>query len=190
MRSGEYFLARISIRQATSRSLRWVPSDRMPYQKIDPIDIAQATVDEVFTMYSTAYGGLGDPLNVQEPGALFEHDRWVLIEDAGGALVGFALFKTTSHGVKMCVSATDGSRPAKAGLKALLRRVFNVDGVYAEVSDPVESIVKDHAPHVPVDVAAEVLSPKTIVSAGDGYHYERQISNVGSRTKLMVGKPY
>ena len=73
-------------------------------------------------------------------------------------------------------------------MKAILRLGFNVRGVYGEVSGGVERVVAGRVPEVPLDVAEQVLG-KAVKPHQDGRHYTREITNVGPKTKLLVGSP-
>ena len=75
-----------------------------------------------------------------------------------------------------------------AYLKSLLRLGLNVRGVYGEVSGGVERVVAGRVPEVPPDVAEQVLG-KAVEPHQDGRHYTREITNVGPKTKLLVGNP-
>ena len=73
-------------------------------------------------------------------------------------------------------------------MKSLLRLGLNVRGVYGEVSGGVERVVAGRVPEVPPDVAEQVLG-KAVEPHKDGRHYPREITNVGLKTKLLVGNP-
>ena len=110
---------------------------------------------------------IDDRLNIGMPEALLEYNRWVMVVDRSGSVLAFACFKTTRHGLKL-------------GL--------NVRGVYGEVSGGVERVVAGRVPEVPPDVAEQVLG-KAVEPHKDGRHYPREITNVGLKTKLLVGNP-
>ncbi|MEI6452512.1 MAG: hypothetical protein WCP98_21515, partial [Actinomycetes bacterium] len=50
------------------------------------------------------------------------------------------------------------------------------------------SVGQNRVPEVPPAVAGRVLG-KAVEPHRDGRHYTRDISNVGPKTKLLVGKP-
>jgi len=64
-----------------------------------------------------------------------------------------------------------------------------VDGVYAEVSGGLERVVTGRVPEVDPLAAAVVLS-KSVAVDKDGRHYTREISRVGTKRKLLVGRPH
>jgi len=140
-------------------------------------------------MYAQVYGRIDSSLNIEDADGLFEFDRWILIQDARGKLIGFVLLKTTPFGLKVGLTGSDGSVAGREAIKAFHRRVYREKGVYGEVSDALERVVAGHAPRVPVDVAQLVLRPKVVHREADGYHYSREITRLGRRTKLMVGTP-
>lgn len=95
---------------------------------------------------------------------------------------------TTQYGLKLGLTASGGDAGGKAAVKAILLLGLNVRGVYAEVSEGVERIVAGRVPEVRPDLAEQVLG-KAVVPHKDGRHYTRDITNVGPKTKLLVGKP-
>ena len=79
--------------------------------------------------------------------------------DRSGSVVAFSCFKTTPYGRG-----------------------------YGEVSAGVERIVTGRVPEVAPSAAERVLG-KVVEVHRDGRHYTRLITNVGAKTKLLVGKP-
>ena len=184
-----FLVARLSW-PAYSESFAWVAADGAPFEPVDPLDFATGPEAEVlFGLYRNAYAVLDPKLNVTQPAELVEYNRWLVVEDPEGAVVAFVCLKTTSWGLKLGLVATDGSPAAKAGVKTLLLGVLAEDGVYAEVSNGVEGVLRGHVTEVGVSVVREILAGKRIEPEADGLHYRRMISNVGLRRKLMVGKP-
>jgi hypothetical protein len=103
--------------------------------------------------------------------------------------VAFVLAKTTAFGVKVCATGTNGSREAKTAVIRFHIGALNTDGVYAEVSPPIEAKLAGDVPVVPVTRAGRVLESKAIVPDTDGGHYVREVTNIGPQRKKMVGKP-
>lgn len=166
----------------------WLAGAEHPYVSIDPIDFAAGQeIQEVFRLYENVYRPL-DPLNVLTPEQLIEFNRWVLIVDAKNTVIGFVALKTTSSGLKLCLTATDGSAAAKTAIKALNRNGLNVPGIYAEVSGRLEEVVNGHVPIVPQALVEQVLQ-KSVKPDKDGRHYTREIKNVGLKRKILVGRP-
>jgi len=184
-----FLLARVSAKAIAERSLSWVVRGAGPWTAIDPVDLDAAMIEGVFEMYARVYGRIDDSLNVAHADGLFEFDRWILVEGAGGRLIGFVLAKTTPFGLKVGLTASDGSVRGREAIKAFHRRVYREMGVYGEVSDALELVVAGRAPRVSARVARLVLHPKLIHPEADGYHYGRDIARVGRRTKLMIGNP-
>ena len=147
-----------------------------------------AEVVAAYDLYRTQYLRLDARLNIRTPAALLEYNRWVIVVDRSGSVLAFACFKTTQHGLKLGLTAASDDAGGKAALKSLLRLGLNVRGVYGEVSGGVERVVAGRVPEAPPDVAEQVLG-KTVEPHKDGRHYTREITNVGPKTKLLVGNP-
>lgn len=161
-----------------------------PYEAIDPVDLDDELLDAVYGMYRFTYGAIDERFNIPDRHALFEYDRWLLIDDDAGGLLGFVLLKTTAFGLKIGLAASDRSAEGRSAVRSFHERVFFVDGVYAEVSDAMERIAsKNDAPRVTAAVAQLVLADKKLEAHEDGYHYTRSITGIGDRLKIMVGKP-
>jgi hypothetical protein len=121
---------------------------------------------------------------------LFKYNRWILVINEKNKRVGFVLGKATEFGFKVSLLGHDGSDEGKQAIIDFLKKAFNVEGVYGEVSHGVEQVVAGHAPLVPTDIALTVLSPKEIKPSKDGHHYKRKIMPLsGLQEKVMVGKP-
>lgn len=184
-----FLVARVSA-DTLSESLNWVTSTDAPYQAIDPLDLDDELLDAVYEMYAATYGAIDSRLNIPDKYALFEYNRWLLIDDNDGNLLGFVLLKTTAFGLKIGLTASDGSVEGKTAVRDFHERVFFVEGVYAEVSDAMERIVtKKDVPRVLAADAEKVLAGKQIEEHEDGYHYTRTITGIGDRVKIMVGRP-
>jgi len=169
--------------------LEWLAGGDLPFEPVDPLDfLVGSDIGSIFELYKAAYSELDPRLNVQMPEALLEYNRWVLVVGEQG-ISAFACFKTTPSGVKLGLAATDQSESGKTALKQILRQGLNVEGVYAEVSEGLELALTGHVPEVPPDLAKPVLEKPTTEDA-DGRHYLRDITNVGPKRKLMVGRPF
>lgn len=167
--------------------ISWILSEGPPYERIDPIDFETTKAfSDVFDLYKQVYSQLG-PLNVRNREQLIDFNRWVLIVDEKN-IIGFAIMNTTSSGLKVCLVGTDESEVARVALKALCINGLNKEGVYAEISDRLEHSIVGHVPEVPLALAEQILE-KPITYDADGRHYRRQITNVGNRKKILVGKP-
>jgi hypothetical protein len=71
----------------------------------------------------------------------------------------------------------------------MLRQGLNVEGVYAEVSGALEVALAGHVPEVSPKTVSRILGKPTDEEP-DGRHYLRVITNVGPKTKIMVGRPF
>jgi len=184
-----FLIARVSV-DALLDNLEWVTSTHAPYQAVDPIDLYDELLDAVFDMYRTTYGAIDERFNIPYKHALFEYNRWLLIEDDDGKLLGFVLIKTTSFGLKIGLIASDRSDSGRKAVRDFNERVFFIESVYAEVSEAMERIVsKAKVPRVTAVDARKILADKKLKAHDDGYHYTRSITGIGERVKIMVGKP-
>jgi hypothetical protein len=184
-----FFVARVNADDLSER-LDWVATVNEPYQAVDPIDLDDELLEAIFDMYITTYSAIDSRFNIPDKYALFEYNRWLIIEDDHGNLLGFVLLKTTAAGFKIGLTASDGSPKGRQTVRGFHERVFFVEGIYAEVSDAMERIVlKAHVPKVRATDAESVLEGKQLEVHEDGYHYTRSITRIGDRVKIMVGKP-
>ena len=185
---GSFLVARVAP-GSLGESLKWLASDKPPFQPVDPLDFLSSTeIAAVYELYRTQYLRIDDRLNTGMPEAFLEYDRWVLVVDRSETVLAFACFKTTHYGLKLGLTAAGDDAACRAALKAILRLGLNVAGVYGEVSGGVERVVAGRVPEVSAFVAKQVLG-KVVEAHKDGRHYTREITNVGPRTKLLVGSP-
>jgi len=183
-------LAYLTFDQAETEPLDWVTKDGGLYRTLDVIDIEQEMIQRLWDLYSAAYQGVSDNLLAKGSYHFIKYQRWVLIADPKGDICAFALFKETQYGCKLGLAAADlKSRPAKRALVTFLIKVFQVRGVYAEVSDRIRELVEGRVPEVRPGVAAKVLFPKKIATSQDRRSYQRTLPNIGVVTKMMVGRP-
>ena len=188
MNDGLFLVARVAA-DSFGETLEWLGSDEPPFQPMDPLDfLSSAEVVAVYDLYRTQYLRLDARLSIPTPEALLEYNRWVIVVDRSGSVLAFSCFKTTPYGLKLGLTASGGDAGGKAAVKAILLLGLNVRGVYAEVSEGVERVVSGRVPEVPPAVAERVLG-KAVEPHKDGRHYTREITNVGPKTKLLVGKP-
>jgi len=110
------------------------------------------------------------------------------VNDGSFLVARVAHFGTTLYELKLGLTAAGDDVAGKAALRSLLRLSLNVLGVYGEISGGVERVVAGRVPEVSADVAGRVLG-KAVEPQKDGRHYTREITNVGPRTKLLVGSP-
>lgn len=190
MSNDNLFLVAQVTADALLENLKWVTSTDDPYQAVDPIDFDDELLEAVFQMYVATYAAIDSRFNIPDKYALFEYNRWLLIEDNNGNLLGFVLLKTTAAGIKIGLTASDRSAEGKKCVRGFHERIFFVDGIYAEVSDAMERIVSKKDIHkVRAADAQKVLEGKRLEAHEDGYHYTRTITGIGDRVKIMVGNP-
>jgi hypothetical protein len=190
MVSNLFLFARVNADDRLLEDLGWVTATDIPYQSVDPIDFDDELLDAVFNMYVATYSAIDSRFNIPNKYGLFEYNRWILIENNDGSLLGFALLKTTAAGLKMGLTASDGSATGKNTVRVFHELIYFVEGVYAEVSDAMERIVsKADVPKVGANIAQKALEGKQIEAHDDGFHYTRSITGIGERVKIMVGKP-
>lgn len=188
MNQGLFLVANIGC-TALDEDLGWLCDDETPYEATDPLDFLQGDeIAAVYELYESLYRDIDQKLNIQMPEALLEFNRWIIFRDDTEAVVAFACFKTTEAGLKLGVAATNGQESGKSALKTLLRRALIVEGVYAEVSGGVERVVSGHVPEVHPSAVSLVLG-KAVTAEEDDRHYSREITNVGVKRKLLVGRP-
>ncbi len=184
-----FLVARVNA-EVLDATLDWVTAADAPYQAFDPIDFDDDLLESVFEMYVATYSVIDNRFNISNKYALFEYNRWLLIEDNDGNLLGFVLLKTTTAGLKVGLTAANKSPFGKKVIRGFHEKVFFVAGVYAEVSDAMETIVsKADVPKVKAIDAMKVLEGKQLKAHEDGYHYTRSITGIGDRVKIMVGNP-
>lgn len=182
-----FLIARIRADEASD--VAFLTRDGVPYVDEDPLDVADGDeVDRVYRLYCAVYSEIDPKLNILSSDQLLAFNRWVLVEDSRGRLAAIALFKTTEAGLKLGILASDGSETGRASAKQLVRLALNEDGVFAEVSGPLEDVLTGRVPVLSHDLAAQVLG-KSVEPCDDGQHYVRHISNVGPRRKALVGRP-
>lgn len=187
MDSSLFLVARVTA-ESTS-DVTWLVADDLPYTAEDPIDfIDSEEIGLAYDLYVKVYSQIDPKLNVLSSTQLADFNRWVLVYDSDGQLVAIALFRTETAGLKLGVLASDGTKTGRDCAKRLARLGLNVDGVFAEVSEPLESVIEGRVPEVPPEIVSVVLQ-KDVALSSDGRHYTREISNVGPREKLLVGRP-
>ena len=190
IRPGIFCVARISYEEIEKSDFQWIISDAAPFMEIDELDVPKKEIEAVFELYSKAYSSpaLGDGrLFIQTQNQLFSYKRWVLIIN-GGEISGFALYKIDHYGLKLGLTASDGSDDGRKALKQLHRKSFKVPGIFGEVSPPLQLVLEKYVPKVSAELAKEILR-KPLQPDPDGIHYHREIRNIGSKKKKIMGMP-
>ena len=146
--------------------------------------------ESTWTMYERTYSAIG--LILRGPGELKEYDVWDLYVTPGSGgqtPTAFRLAKRTPYGLKGGLTGSDGTHAGKKIVREHLQDWFLVRGHYGEVSHGVERIAL--AAGSPVVCSADVsgVIGKTITPESDGVHYRRDLAQVGSVVKVLVGTP-
>ncbi len=184
----QFLLARISPDFIDKSSFEWVVDGRRPFMEVDPADIEDKILTNIYDLYVSVYKNIGKNLYLACKEMLLKYNRWILIVDFDEQIVGFALYRTHSHGIKLGLIGSDNSKQVKKALKKLVRRSLNVSGVFGEVSPPLEYSLKGYTPKVQAKYAHEILD-KDCKSGDDEWHYIRDIGNLKDKRKMLVGKP-
>ena len=173
------------------RSYTWLTGDDEPYQEMDSIEFDDGFVVNIYGIYKDAYSRISSVLYLNDKYQLLKYTRWIVLEDSQGKIAGFFLCTDHKNGVKLGLAAAVDSKEAKIALKTLCRKAFNVEGVFAEVSPPLEKALAGHVPEVDARTAQKVLGPGKKISKidADKKHYFREIKNIGDKRKIMVGRP-
>ena len=116
-----------------------------------------------------------------------KYNRWILLENEDGNVCTFMLYSSKSYGIKLGITASDNSSVAKKALIMFHINAFNVVGVIGEISPPLEKVIIDKIPSIKSTHVSTILN-KEIMPLADGYHYKRNISNLGTKTKILVGR--
>lgn len=179
----------VSPRDIERSDLLWLHKGGTPFIEIDDLDLPEREVNDLYALYANVYSDpkIGIKLKVKNKYGLLKYDRWVLIVK-DSKLIGFAIFRTHAWGLKLGLIGSDGTPEGRTAVKAFIRKAFKVRGVFGEVSPPLEYVLKGHAPQVDVKKAKKVLD-KDIDRNADGFHYYREVSNIGRKRKIIYGNP-
>ena len=191
MRGQPYRIALITIDSVKRRSFGWIATGGQPFVQFDPADIDDDLLTSVFNLYQHVYSQINPNLFIRNKDAILKYTRWVIIIDDEKHIAGFLLCREHEHGIKLGLTAAADSKEAKKAVVELNRKAFNVEGVFGEVSPPLEKKLKGHVPELKASVAAKVMKPlKKITRVDkDRKHYWREIANIGEQRKMMVGRP-
>lgn len=184
----KFLIAKIDLRFAARSDFAWVPTEQSPYKSIDTIDIDESLLSEVYRLYRSTYAKIDPKLYIRSKEGLLKYNRWVLIYDESQRLVAFALYRDHPFGIKLGLTASSGSSEAKSQLVQMHRSALNQNMVFAEVSPPLENVLSDSVPRLLAEDSARVLGVD-LLPDNDRYHYFRKIGGIGTKRKLLVGKP-
>lgn len=102
MNDGLFLVPRVAA-DSLGETLEWLGSDEPPFQPMDPLDfLSSAEVVAVYDLYRTQYLRLDARLNIRTPEALLEYNRWVIVVDRSGSVLG--VFGEVSEGVERVVT--------------------------------------------------------------------------------------
>ena len=201
MDSGLFLVASVHVDDVDTDAGWLTDDDDVRYRKINPIDIDEVR-DRVYEMYRGTYAGFSAQPLIPSSHGLMKYARWILFSKvqvpAGEGVTitaddisAFALFKVTNPGLKAGLKGHDDSPEARRAIVRFAVRSFNADGIFGEVSPPIEDRIRRDVPVVPFEVAREVLEQlgKFDTKADGDEHYTRRIGNLGVVRKLMVGRP-
>ena len=180
--------------------------------KVETMTAELAT--RVFPIVQASYGGLtgGSPYKV--PGDLRGDTDFGLIAEKDGKVIVFAGGKNSMHGRKVNIVATDGSTDGSTAVKIMIKNLADgsMPATYAELSGApllIASMARDKLKVVPFDRAKQILNPPHVVTKPSDQElqeavncreipnnpllrqnaYRREIKNVGTHTKVMIGSP-
>lgn len=184
-------IAIIQLNSVSRRSFKWITSSNKPFVECDAIDIDDDLLTAVYNLYRKVYGKISSTLYIPDKYYLLKYTCWIILVDQSGKLAGFMLCRDHRCGIKLGLTAKADTEGAKKAVVELNRKALNVQKVFAEVSPPLENVLKGYVPLVKATDAVKVLNPTHKIKSihKDGYHYTRQISRIGNKKKVMVGKP-
>ena len=184
----KFLIAKIDLTFAARSDFAWVVTEQGPYKNIDAIDIDESLLSEVYRIYRSTYAKIDPKLYIRSKEGLLKYNRWILIYDESQRLVAFALYRDHPFGIKLGLTASSGSSEAKSQLIRMHRRALNQSMVFAEVSPPLENVLSDRVPKLLAEDSARVLGVDLLPDS-DQYHYFRKIGRIGTKRKILVGKP-
>ena len=171
-------------------------SKRLPPRRMNPLltDVRLLTKGKrdrylvpLWNMLVHSYEKIGIPHN--HPSELLaDYPLWELWFGSEGDPHTFILYKQTEWGLKRAVNGSDGSPDGRDTNRNQIQKGF-VPGIYGEVSEGVEHIALKAGVPVVCSCDVERIIGKRITPLADGMHYEREITGVGLKTKILAGYP-
>lgn len=166
MNEASFLVACLPVDRANSAT-NWLTNDNdARYQALDALDLPDPILERIYGLYKRMYSALSPRPLISSPEQLLDYNRWILLVSrpvASGKLpdpediVGFTLFKVKTPGLKVGLMGTDGSADARRAVRSFAVRSFNTDGVFGEVSPPVEDKLEGDVPVVRFKDAKQVL---------------------------------
>ncbi len=187
MPDNTFLIARIRINSKNCTNLNWIVEQVSPYKEFDPFAVPDKLLEHIYLLYKQTYKSLDSKLLIKDKYALFKYNRWILLENEDGDVCTFMLYSSKNYGIKLGITASDDSRIAKKALIMFHIKAFNVVGVIGEISPPLEGKIIDHVPKIKTSQVSHIID-KEIKPLTGGYHYKRQIADLGAKTKRLVGK--
>jgi len=99
-------LALIPVSRIKKGNLNWIASNKSPFKEIDPVDLDEKLIKQVYSIYRTVYSQINNVLYLKDKYALLKYDRWVIIIDESGRVEAFALYSGRAHGAKLGITAS------------------------------------------------------------------------------------
>lgn len=124
-----------------------------------------AVRSELFPLYKQTYEEMG--LQLTGPDGFIEYDGgyFVARDPVSGKPIAFVAFKRTPFGLKVGMSASNGTKEGKAVVKTLIEARKNVNGVFSESSGKPAYLLFERGAQPPVvsfEDAQKVLAPKVL----------------------------
>lgn len=183
----DFLVAKVDVDSVENDDFSWIASSDAPFEGIDITDLFEKYIDDVFEIYKSTYLKIEKQLYITEKANLIKYDRWVLFYE-NDKMVAISLYRHHDYGEKLGVTGTNESKKAKRALVSFHKKAFNLDNVFGEISPPLEKAIFADVPKVSVLKAKNILQ-KSIKPHKDGIHCYRIIKNLGSKRKVLVGKP-
>lgn len=155
----------------------------------DPVRLDVEQVDQVFHLYSLAYGAIGK--QTDDPRDLLSGFDYMWVRDLDGDQVidVFIGYKKTHAGNKIALFGSDGSSAAKRLVISKMTRLLQSRGWYCELSHRPAQLA-EAAGVVPIDDEDVVRSVLRIpLEWLGGGQYIRTITGIGPAKKGLWGKP-
>ena len=104
-------------------SAEWLTDDiNNQFTSVDILDFPQNLAAQTFSLYERTYQRYADEADNQlfsQSWELYKYNRWILFyedDDPDKIVALFALFNTTSDGLKGCLTGSNGARDCKKSL--------------------------------------------------------------------------
>ncbi len=157
MSNAEYFLATIDAKYVSRSKLDWLTTKKKPFRAVDMFEIIDTLIDPIFAIYKATYTAkVGQKLYIAKKEGLLKYNRWVVLVD-GGNIIGFALYHDHPCGIKLGLTGCKDIRSIKKSLIIFQIKAFSKNGVFGEISPPIELVLDGNVPTVKSRDAEKVL---------------------------------